>query len=71
MWKKTIGVLSALNLALVLTLFALPATPTEAAAKGWMDCCQSSTSGERFCCDNCCWITHNCSVDSQCGFDPE
>lgn len=39
MWKKTIGVLSALNLALVLilTLFALPATPTQAAAYGWMD----------------------------------
>lgn len=60
-----------MNLVLTAGIVGISLLPRPAAAAVLFDCCKSSTAGQRFCCDNCCWFTHNCSVDGQCGFEEE
>lgn len=34
-------------------------------ANGVFDCCQESKDG-RYCCQNCCWLTHDCDEHGGC-----
>jgi len=31
---------------------------------GLFDCCKGGPEG--YCCDGCCWFSHNCAIDSDC-----
>lgn len=32
---------------------------------GLFDCCQEAPDG-RYCCQNCCWLTHDCAENGGC-----
>lgn len=52
----------------ILLVGVLGASPAAASANSFKrDCCQNSTEGIGFCCNECCWFTKDCTFSSQCG----
>lgn len=61
--------LCAVNAVLFAAILTVTPAPLlgDTSETGWLDCCQRSTEGEGFCCNNCCWFTHDCNQSSECG----
>lgn len=68
--SRTVRNLIFVNCVLALTALGAAMTPNTASAAGWRDCCETSTEGKRFCCNDCCYFTHDCSVSGQCVINP-
>lgn len=37
------------------------------AVEGLRDCCKEDTLHVKFCCEACCWVTHDCHITPDCG----
>ena len=56
-------VLILVNLMMAAVLIAAPAG--ERSATWFRDCCQGE-GPNAYCCERCCWLTHDCEADRDC-----